>query len=95
MWDHNDDAVAFIDEGLEAVLVDRTIEDIAVHPLTCEVRGANKLDAHLKNVGERIARDGDTFRGRFFREDAMDARKGAGVFEAEDVEEEACEAVCE
>ncbi len=95
MWNHDDDAVAFIDEGLEAVFVDGTIEDIAVHPLACEVRRADKFDAHLKNVGERIARDGGTFRGRFFREDTMNAREGAGTFEAEDVEEEACEAACE
>ncbi len=95
MWDHDDDAVAFIDEGLEAVLIHLAVEDIAVHPFAIEAWSANHFDGGLEDVGERGARDGGTLRGRFLWEDALDAREGAGALEAEDIEEEASEAACE
>ena len=94
MRDHNHDAAAFIDEGLKAVLVHLTVEDIAVHPVTREVGGANHFNSRLENVRKRGARDGGTLRGRFLWKDGMDAREGACMFEAEDIEEEACEAAC-
>ena len=48
--DHDDDAAAFVDEGLEAVLVHLAVEDIVVHPGTREVWGANHFNSRLENV---------------------------------------------
>ena len=88
---HDDDALAFVDVGLELVLVVRAVLDVAVHPRAVEARRTDHLDAGLEDVGEAEAGDAAQLRGAFRGEDAAQALHRPRALEAEDVGREPAE----
>ena len=86
MGHHDDDALPFVDERLEAVLVHPSVQDVAVHPPLRQPGRPDHLDAGLEDVREAPPGDAPELALGLLREDAPQAVHRPRPLQAQDVE---------